>query len=223
MHIWPRSTTLLRHFMMLRRTTSYSSRAAKSDGQLPRYGLRKRTAHNLASDDESHEDVSRHQNPPKKLKRTPAFSSAHMPSSRNPAKKRTKEGQGRRHTRKDEGNAWSAEAILEESDSRYLIKYEPVEESAQCEISWQAKHYANAALIAWWEERKIGSALEDGNAERDNVRDLPLEVDEASEHYNPVKSFGRRLFARHSRRRSPYTGGRVTREFVGRSLDCCSS
>ena len=69
---------------------------------------------------------------------------------------------------------------------QYLIKYEPVEEGAQCEISWQPKCNANEALIAWWEERKIGSALEDNNAERDNVRDLPSEDNEASQHYTPV-------------------------------------
>lgn len=88
--------------------------------------------------------------------------------------------------RKDEDKAWSAEAILEESDAQYLIKYEPVEEGAQCEISWQPKCNANEALIAWWEERKIGSALEDGNAERDNVRDLLSEDNEASQHYISV-------------------------------------
>jgi hypothetical protein len=48
--------------------------------------------------------------------------------------------------------------LLEESDSQYLIEYEPVEEGAQCEISWQPKCNANEALIAWWEECKIGSA-----------------------------------------------------------------
>jgi len=83
------------------------------------------------------------------------------------------------------------EAILEESDSQYLIKYEPVEEGAQCEISWQPKHYANAALIAWWEEHKMKMALGNGNAERDNIPDLPSEDDEASEHYNPVENHGR--------------------------------
>jgi hypothetical protein len=92
--------------------------------------------------------------------------------------------QGR--TRKDEGKAWSAEAILEESDSQYLIEYEPVEEGAQCEISWQPKCNANEALIAWWEERKMDIALENGNAERDNVRDLLSEDNEASQHYAPV-------------------------------------
>jgi hypothetical protein len=87
---------------------------------------------------------------------------------------------------KDEGKAWSAEAILEESDSRYLIKCEPVEEGAQCEISWQPKHYANAALIAWWEEHKMEMALDNGNAGRANVPDLPSEDNEDSEHYTPV-------------------------------------
>jgi hypothetical protein len=171
---------------MRRGTTSYSSRVAKSDGQLPRYGLRKRAAHHLASDDKSHEDASRHQSPPKRPKRTPTFTRAHSPTSRRSAKKRTIKGLGRRRTREDEDRAWSAEAILEESDSQYLIKYEPVEEGAQCEISWQPKCNANEALIAWWEERKIGSALEDGNAERDNVRDLLSEDNEASQHYTPM-------------------------------------
>ena len=148
MHVWPRSTTLLRHFTMRRRTTPYSSRVAKSDGQLPRYEFRKRKAH---------EDASRHQSPPKRLKRTSAFPSAHSPSSRGPVKERRKEGQGRRHTRKHEGKAWSAEAILEESDSQYLIKYEPVEEGAQCEITWQPKHYANAAHQ--WKNLVMGQGL----------------------------------------------------------------
>jgi len=176
---------------MCRRITPYSSRVVEPDGQPLRYGLRKRTAHQMASDDTSHEDASKHQSPPKRPKRTPASSSAHSPSSRGPAKKRTIKGLGQRRTRKDQDKAWSAEAILEESDAQYLIKYEPVEEGAQCEISWQPKHYANAALVAWWEERKMEMALGNGNAERDNVPDLPLEVDEASEHYNPVENHGR--------------------------------
>jgi hypothetical protein len=178
-------------FTMRSRITPDSSRVAEPDGQRPRYGLRKIAGHQTVSDDKSHEDAPRHRSPPKRLKRTPASSSAHSPSSRGPAKKRRKEGQGQRYTRKDEGKAWSAGAILEESDSRYLIKCEPVEEGAQCEISWQPKHYANAALIAWWEERKMEMALENGNAERDNVPDLPSEDDEASEHYNPVENHGR--------------------------------
>ena len=171
---------------MRSRITPDSTRVAEPDGQRPRYGLRKRAGHQAVSDDKSHEDAPRHRSLPKRLKRTPAPSSAHSPSSRGPAKKRRKEGQGQRYTGKDEGKAWSAEAILEESDSHYLIKYEPVEEGAQCEISWQPKCNANEALIAWWEERKIGSALEDNNAERDNVRDLLSEDNEASQHYTPV-------------------------------------
>ena len=171
---------------MRSRTTTDSSRVAEPDDQPPRYELRKRTAHQMASDDKSHEDAPRHQSPTKRLKWTSAFSSAHSPSSRGSANKRTIKGLGRRRTRKDEDKAWSAEAILEESDAQYLIKYAPVEEGAQCEISWQPKCNANEALIAWWEERKIGSALEDSNAERDNVRDLLSEDNEASQHYTPV-------------------------------------
>jgi hypothetical protein len=171
---------------MRSRITPDSSRVPEPDGQRPRYGLRKRAGHQTVSDDKSHEDAPKYRSPPKSLKRTPASSSAHSPSSRGPAKKRRKEGQGQRHTRKDEGKAWSAEAILEESDSQYLIKYEPVKQGTQCEISWQPKHYANVALIAWWEERKMEMALENGNAERDNVSDLPSEGNKASQHYTPV-------------------------------------
>jgi hypothetical protein len=145
----------------------------------------------MVSDDKSHEDASRHQSPPKRPKRTPAFTHTHPPSSRGSVRKRTKKGLGQRHTRKDKGKEWSAEAILKESGSQYLIKYEPVEEGAQCEISWQPKYYANAALIAWWEERKMDIALENGNAERDNVPGLPSEDNEASLHYVPEESYGR--------------------------------
>jgi hypothetical protein len=126
-------------FTMRSGITPDSLRVAEPDGQRPRYGIRMRTGHQTVSDDKSHEDAPRHRSPPKRLKRTPASSSAYFPSSRGPAKKRRKEGQGQRHTRKDKGKAWSAEAILEESDSQYLIKYEPVEEGAQCEISRQPK------------------------------------------------------------------------------------
>jgi hypothetical protein len=133
-------------FTMRRRITPHTSRVAESDDQPPNYGLRKRKAHQTVSDDKSHEDAPRQQRPPKRPKRTPASSSAHSPSLRGPAKKRRKEGQGRRHTRKDEGKVWSAEAVLEESDSQYLIKYEPVEEGAQREISWQPKHYSSRRL-----------------------------------------------------------------------------
>jgi hypothetical protein len=173
-------------FTMRSGITPDSSRVAEPDRQRPRYGLRKRTAHHMASDDKSHEDASRHQSPPKRPKRKPTFTRAHSPFPRGSAKKRTIKGLGRRGTRKHEDKAWFAEAILEESGSQYLIKYEPVEEGTQCEISWQPKCNANEALIAWWEERKIGSALEDGNAERDNVRDLLSEDIDASQHYTPV-------------------------------------
>jgi hypothetical protein len=124
--------------------------------------------------------------------------SGHLPSrahSRHPQgtlpKKRTKKGQGQRRTQKDENKAWSAEAILEESDSQYLVKYEPVEEGAQFEISWHPKHYANAALIAWWEERKTEITRENSNAERDNVAELSSEDNDASQRYTRVENHGR--------------------------------
>jgi hypothetical protein len=100
-------------FTMRLRITPDGSRVAEPDGQRPRYGLRKRAGHQMVSDDKSHEDASRHQSPPKRPKRTPTFTRAHSPSPRGSAKKSTIKGLGRRGTRKDEGKAWSAEAILE--------------------------------------------------------------------------------------------------------------
>lgn len=48
---------------------------------------------------------------------------------------------------------WPARAILEESKTQYLIRYEPVDEGAQCEESWQPKCNASLALVVDWEER----------------------------------------------------------------------
>jgi hypothetical protein len=78
-------------FTMRSRITTDRSRVAEPHGQRPRYGLRKRTAHQMASDDKSHEDASRHQSPPKRPKRTPAFTRAQSPSSRDFAKKKNEE------------------------------------------------------------------------------------------------------------------------------------
>ena len=111
---------------MRSRITPHSSRMVEPDGQLPRYGRRKGTAHQMASDDESHEDAFRPQSPPKRPKRTPTFTHAHSPSSRSSAKNRTIKGLGGRWTQKDQDKAWFAETILEESNSQCLIKYEPV-------------------------------------------------------------------------------------------------
>jgi hypothetical protein len=198
MQVWPRSTTLWRHLTMRRRITPHSSRVAELDEQLPRYGLRKRTAHQMASDGKSLEDApkhledaSKHQNLPKRPKRTPNFTRAQSSSLRGSAKRKTRKWSGQGWTQKDKDKVWFAEAILQESDSQYLIKYEPVEEGAECEISWQPKHYANAALIAWWEEHKMESALENGNAERDNVPGLWSEDNKASQHYTSVEHSGR--------------------------------
>jgi hypothetical protein len=176
---------------MRRRITPHSSRVAELDEQLPRYGLRKRTTHQTALDGKSLEDPSKHQNLPKRPKRTPNFTRAQSSSSRGSAKRKTRKQSGQGWTQKHKDKVWFAEAILEESDTQYLIKYEPVYEGAQCEISWQPKHYANAALIAWWEEHKMGSALENGTAECDNVPDLSSEDNKASQHYTSVEHGGR--------------------------------
>jgi hypothetical protein len=97
MQVWPRSTTLWRHLTMRRRITPHSSRVAELDEQLPRYGLRKRTAHQMASDGKSLEDApkhledaSKHQNLPKRPKRTPNFTRAQSSSLRGSAKRKTR-------------------------------------------------------------------------------------------------------------------------------------
>jgi hypothetical protein len=145
----------------------------------------------MASDGKSLEDASKHQNLPKRPKRTPNFTRAQSSSSRGSAKRKTRKWSGQGWTQKDKDKVWFAEAILEESDTQYLIKYEPVYEGAQCEVSWQPKHYANAALIAWWEEHKMESALENGNSERDNVPDLSSEDNKASQHHTSAEHGGR--------------------------------
>jgi hypothetical protein len=121
MHVWLYNTFAT--FTMCRRITLHNSRVVEPDGQLPRYGLCKRTAHQMASDNMSHDDASKHQSPPERPKRTPTFTRAHSLSSNSSSKNRTMKGLGRRRTRKHEDKAWFAEAILEESGSQYLIKY----------------------------------------------------------------------------------------------------
>jgi hypothetical protein len=139
MHVWPRFTTLLRQSTIRRRMTLHSSCVAELDTQLPRYGLRKRTAHHMASDGKSHEDATRHYSLPKRHKRTPSFTRAQSPSSRSSAKNRTIEGLGGRRTRKDQDKAWFAEAILEESDTQCLMMCESVYEGAQCDTTMKPK------------------------------------------------------------------------------------
>jgi hypothetical protein len=75
---------------------------------------------------------------------------------------------GQRWANKYRNKLWLAEAILKENDTQYLIEYAPVYEGAQREISWQPKHYANAALVRDWKERDMANVHENSNAERDN-------------------------------------------------------
>jgi hypothetical protein len=78
MQAWPRSTRLLRHLTLRRRINPHSSRIAKPNKKLQRYGLRKRTARHMASDKKSLGDASRHLNILKKPKRTPTFIRAQL-------------------------------------------------------------------------------------------------------------------------------------------------
>lgn len=50
--------------------------------------------------------------------------------------------------RRRQSKYWPARAILGENKTQYLIRYEPVNESAQCEELWQPKRNASLALIA---------------------------------------------------------------------------
>jgi hypothetical protein len=154
---------------MRRNVAARSSRDVEPDKQLPRYGLRKRTAQ---SDGKNLEDVSKHQTLAKRTRPTTTLTRARLSSSRNSVKKQAKSRSGQGWTKKNQDKFWFAEAILKESVTQYFIEYKPVYEGAQREISWQPKHYANAALVADWEERKRASGHENDNAELDNDSDL---------------------------------------------------
>jgi hypothetical protein len=138
---------------MRHKVTPHSSSDVEPDKQLPRYGLRKKIAQ---SDGKNLEDA-RHQSLASRTKRTPTNTRAQSSSWRGSVKKRTRVSSGQGWAKSNKNREWLAEAILEENDTQYLIEYKPVYDGAQSEISWQPKGNANAALVAWWEERKMTS------------------------------------------------------------------
>lgn len=170
---------------MPRKVTTHTSRGAEPDEQPPKYGLRKRTAHRVVSDGKNVEDV-RHQTLSRRTQRTPTNTRAQLSSSRGRVEKETRTSSGQRRARKDKNKEWLAEAILEENNTQYLIKYAPVYEGAQREISWQPKRNANSVLVAWWETRQTSSALENSNAERHNVPALTTNENEVSQRHGLV-------------------------------------
>jgi hypothetical protein len=145
---------------MPRKVTPRTSHGVEPDGQPPKYGLRKRIAHEIGD--------ARHQTLAIRTKRTPTNICAQLPFSRGSGSKRMGVSSGKRWANKYRNKLWLAEAILKENDTQYLIEYAPVYEGAQREISWQPKHYANAALARDWKERNMANVHENSNAERDN-------------------------------------------------------
>jgi hypothetical protein len=173
---------------MRHKVTPHSSSDVEPDKQLPRYGLRKKTAQ---SDGKNLEDA-RHQSLASRTKQTPTNTRAQSSSWRGSVKKRTRVSSGQGWAKSNKNREWLAEAILEENDTQYLIEYKPVYDGAQSKISWQPKGNANAALVAWWEERKMTSALEDSNVERDNTTKLTPKHNAANQRYGLAK-YGDRL------------------------------
>jgi hypothetical protein len=108
---------------MRRKVAARSSRDVEPDKQLPRYGLRKRTAQ---LDGKNLEDVSKHQTIAKRTRPTTILTRARSSSWRESVKKRTRVSSGQGWAQKNKNKSWLAEAILEENDTRYLIEYEPV-------------------------------------------------------------------------------------------------
>jgi hypothetical protein len=98
-----------------------------------------------------------------RTKRTPTNT-----RTRSSVSKRMGVSSGQRWANRNRNKLWLAEAILKENDTQYLIEYAPVYEGAQREISWQPKHYANAALVRDWKERNMANVHESSNAEREN-------------------------------------------------------
>jgi hypothetical protein len=163
---------------MPRKATPRTSRGTEPDEQPPKYRLRKRTSDGTVSDGKNLEDDN-HQTLAKRTKRTATNTCAQSSFSRGSVKKRRNVSWRQGWAQKNKNREWLAEAILEENDTQYLIEYEPVSEGVQREISWQPKHYANAALARDWEERKMASAHENSNAERDNDPALTKKEDGA--------------------------------------------
>lgn len=116
----------------------------------------------------------------KRTKRTPISTRAQLSISSGSVNKSAERKAAPRWAKKNKNKFWLAEAILEENDTQYRIRYEPVHEGAQSEISWQPKRFANAALLKDWKERKM--AVVPGSCNADNDPDSMSKDDGAGQH-----------------------------------------
>lgn len=163
---------------MPRRTALRSSHGTKPDNQPQRYGLRDRSAQQAISNSVIVHDAGL-ETFAKRTKRTPISTRAQSSISSGSVNKSAERRPAPRWAKKNKNKFWLAEAILEENDTQYRIKYEPVYEGAQSEMSWQPKSFANAALLKDWEQRKI--AVAHGSCNADNDPDSMSKDDEAGQ------------------------------------------
>ena len=163
---------------MPRKTALRSSRGTKPDDQPQRYGLRDRSAQQAISNSVIVHNAG-HETFAKRTKRTPTSTRAQSSISSGSINKNAERRPAPRWAKKNKHKFWLAEAILEENDTQYRIKYEPVYEGAQSEMSWQPKSFANAALLKDWEQRKM--AVAHGSCNADNDPDSMSKDDEAGQ------------------------------------------
>jgi hypothetical protein len=132
---WNRNLGLpaLRKFLTISaisyRNMRRSPRRLEQNEWLSGTGGRNRQARQSVSDEEGHEG-SRHQPSTKSHKLTTSTTRMRKLSSREPAGRRTKKRPVHGRAQRQQRKFWSAEAILQEDDTRYLIKYEPVSKGA---------------------------------------------------------------------------------------------
>lgn len=163
---------------MPRKIALRSSRGTKPDNQPQRYGLRARSAQQAISNSVIVHDTG-HETFAKRIKRTHISTRAQSSISSGSVNKSAERKPAQRWAKKNKNKFWLAEAILEENDTQYRIKYEPVYEGAQSEMSWQPKSFANAALLKNWEQRKM--AVAHGSCNADNDPDSMSKDDEAGQ------------------------------------------
>lgn len=193
---------------MTRKTALRKSRGAKPNDQPQRYGLRKRSAQQAISNGDILHDAG-HDIFAKRIKRTSRSTRAQSLIPNRYVKKSAGEKSASRWAKKNKNKFWLAEAILEENDTQYRIKYEPVHEGAQPEISWQPKRFANAALLREWEERRM--AVAHGSCKADNNPDSRSKVDGAGQRSDFVRH-GHQEIAANLPSQEPYNAHLESRE-----------
>ena len=177
---------------MPRRTTAGTSRGTEQDEHPSKYDLRKRTRHGMVSADKNLQDT-RHDTLVGRTKRTPTSTRTRSSSSGGFVSKRTGVSSGQRWANRNRNKLWLTEAILKENDTQYLIEYAPVYEGAQREISWQPKHYANAALARDWKERDMANVHENSKAERDDDPASTTKNEDRARRRGSLMTYGGRL------------------------------